>query len=379
MRDSGAVLSVGVASGPLLSSRNGTASRPALLGERLRRRRRLIRWRPVLGPPRHIRRNVGAWCDCQPSGAVFIRGLDVTLQCVAGPLSYLGAVHCIHANAAEPSPVMLALFCGSVGGIMSSFGGSVALRPPICGDLFGNKSVGLMSAYQLSVVMPASFFGPQLVASLRQRTIDSNIHDLAALTDDRTFEQVKRRRRAPLPPPSPPAGQALFPRSCSQLCPLQAFGAPPEQLDLLIETKVVTINRLLQILPPDTVRCRIYIRYTVLWKDRGQSRGFSRVQRKIGTQKRSTRGGGQLLSAAWLRLHTALSDIPRRVLVYPTAASVIYTPPRPCLIRQVDPTPFSYDTVLYVMAVLYAGAFATNMMVTPLDPSLHAKPVDARQ
>jgi hypothetical protein len=29
------------------------------------------------------------------------------------------------------------------------------------GDLFGNKHVGLMSAYQLSVVMPASTIGPQ--------------------------------------------------------------------------------------------------------------------------------------------------------------------------------------------------------------------------
>jgi hypothetical protein len=103
-----------------------------------------------------------------------------------------------------------------VGGILSTFGGSVAMRPPMCGesaiqpaintqsagrpeppgstcsplrgarigsharkslgspvwltsrgglaspgDLFGNKHVGLMSAYQLSVVMPASTIGPQ--------------------------------------------------------------------------------------------------------------------------------------------------------------------------------------------------------------------------
>ena len=39
-----------------------------------------------------------------------------------------------------------------------------------------------------------------------------------------------------------------------------------------------------------------------------------------------------------------------------------------------DPTPFSYDTMLYTMAVLYTGAWATNMLVKPLDPSLHSKP-----
>ena len=37
------------------------------------------------------------------------------------------------------SQVYLGVFTGGVVYIMSSFGGSVALRPPICGDLFGIK------------------------------------------------------------------------------------------------------------------------------------------------------------------------------------------------------------------------------------------------
>lgn len=96
----------------------------------------------------------------------------------------------------------------------------MALRPPICGDLFGINSVGLMSAYQLSVVMPASFIGPQVVAYFRNWSVDEAITDLS--------QQV------------PPADF------------VNAFGAPHDSLAQLVEAKTVNINRLMELVPEGT-------------------------------------------------------------------------------------------------------------------------------
>ena len=45
----------------------------------------------------------------------------------------------------------LGVFTGGVVFIMSSFGGSVALRPPICGDLFGIKVQSPLSSLARSL------------------------------------------------------------------------------------------------------------------------------------------------------------------------------------------------------------------------------------
>lgn len=138
-----------------------------------------------------------------------------------GPPAYISAVYATHTFSATPSVVPLGIFCLSVGGILSCFGGSVAMRPPMCGDLFGTKNVGLMSAYQLSVVMPASFAGPQIVAYMRDSGMHDAITDLTAKLPPGRFEEV--------------------------------FGAAPEQLDLLVANRTVTINRLLPHLPEGTI------------------------------------------------------------------------------------------------------------------------------
>ena len=130
-----------------------------------------------------------------------------------GPPLYLSSIYAINANAQDPSALYLGVFTVGVVGIMSGFGGTVAMRPPICADLFGVKSVGLMSAYQLSVVMPASFFGPQVVAYFRQWSTSEAIADLSSQVSPEEFEG--------------------------------AFGASHEELSSLVEAKTVTINRLM--------------------------------------------------------------------------------------------------------------------------------------
>ena len=40
----------------------------------------------------------------------------------------------------------------------------------------------------------------------------------------------------------------------------------------------------------------------------------------------------------------------------------------------IDPTPFLYDTTMYVMAGLLGLAFFANLLVTPVDPKYHCQP-----
>jgi len=126
----------------------------------------------------------------------------------------------LHMSVQGHSPVLcLILFSIAVYGITSGFGGAAATRPALCGDLFGTKNVGIMTARQLSVVMPAAFMGPRLVGYFRQNSIRDAILDLTSKAEDSVFYKT--------------------------------FGAGKDQIELLIEQKTVTINRLLEILPPE--------------------------------------------------------------------------------------------------------------------------------
>jgi hypothetical protein len=146
------------------------------------------------------------------------RRLTYSLMWGLGPLYYILVIGSIHMAVQGYSPVFcLFLFSLSVYGVISGFGGTAATRPALCGDLFGAKNVGIMTARQLSVVMPAAFLGPRLVGYFRQNSIREAILDLTSKTDDATF--------------------------------FKTFGAGKDQIHLLIQQKTVTINRLLEILP----------------------------------------------------------------------------------------------------------------------------------
>jgi len=85
------------------------------------------------------------------------RKLVYSLMWGIGPPLYLGLVWSIHQAAESPSLLPLGVFCGSVCLVLSSFGGAAATRPALTGDLFGTKNVGVLTARQLSVVLPAAY------------------------------------------------------------------------------------------------------------------------------------------------------------------------------------------------------------------------------
>ena len=149
------------------------------------------------------------------------RRLAFSLMWGICPAMYLGVVWAVHECAVNPSALPLAVFYGSVLGIISSFGGAAAGRPALIGDLYGLKNVGNLAARQLSVVMPAAFLGPYIVATMRESASIDAIKELCLNIDDSAFTN--------------------------------AFAAGKDQLDTLIEQKTVTISRLMEIAPPGTI------------------------------------------------------------------------------------------------------------------------------
>jgi len=137
----------------------------------------------------------------------------------ASPLMYLGIVWSIHRCVEQPSVLPLAVFSGCTLGILSVFGGSTANRPAMIGDLFGLKSLGVITARQLSVVLPSAFLGPRIVAYYRDQSTVEAISDLSTKIDDETFHH--------------------------------AFGATKDALPTLIDSKAVTITRLLDLIPKE--------------------------------------------------------------------------------------------------------------------------------
>ena len=101
--------------------------------------------------------------------------------------------------------------------VLSSFGGSSATRPAMVGDVFGTAHVAALSARQLSAVLPAAIVGPKLVAVMSDRAARDACVELAGkIPSDDAFSR--------------------------------AFGAGRGDLDKLIETKTVTVDRLVEVL-----------------------------------------------------------------------------------------------------------------------------------
>jgi MFS family permease len=145
------------------------------------------------------------------------RKMAFTLMFTVPLILYPTAYWCVHQ---EPSQFTLYLFTGTVLGVLSSFGGMAATRPALCADGLKNGP-GVLSARQLSVVLPSSAAGPAIVSYIRGKSTNEAIHDLTSKCTDEAFEST--------------------------------FMASKDHLDELMEAKTVTINRLLEICPTDTV------------------------------------------------------------------------------------------------------------------------------
>ncbi|GBG33808.1 Monocarboxylate transporter 14 [Hondaea fermentalgiana] len=133
------------------------------------------------------------------------------------PLCYAGVYWGVHECVREPSVLPLAVFTGSFLTLLTSFGGTTASRPALMSDAYGERSMAVLTARQLSVVLPAAFLGPQIVAHCREASTHSAIEELSTHVDDGAFHH--------------------------------AFGADKNVLPELIESKTVTISRLMDLVP----------------------------------------------------------------------------------------------------------------------------------
>lgn len=151
----------------------------------------------------------------------FGRRLSFTCMWAIGPPLFLIIPWSIHQCVESSSPIYFWIFTGSVMGLLSSFGGMTATRPPMMDDLFGQKNTGILTARGLSSVLPAAFLGPKIATFLRERAVTNSILDLSTQVSESNF--------------------------------VDAFGVGKNQLDDLIANKTVTINRLMELVPVETI------------------------------------------------------------------------------------------------------------------------------
>ena len=123
--------------------------------------------------------------------------------------------------AANPTVGGLAIFCVVTMIIFTMYGGGFATIPAYLADIFGSRFVGGIHGRLLTAWSTAGVLGPLAITSLRQRAVDNAVNDLVSKVDPGEFAQ--------------------------------AFGAPLDQLEELREAKTVTIQSLMEIVPPGTV------------------------------------------------------------------------------------------------------------------------------
>jgi hypothetical protein len=121
----------------------------------------------------------------------------------------------------QPAAIWLVYFYAATMIIFTMYGGGFSTIPAYLADMFGTRYVGGIHGRLLTAWSVAGVFGPLAITSLRERSIDAAIHDLAARVDPERFRA--------------------------------AFGAGLDQLDALQAQQTVTIAKLMEIAPPGTV------------------------------------------------------------------------------------------------------------------------------
>ena len=138
-----------------------------------------------------------------------------------GIVLYLSIPFVAQSVSVMPSVVWLVYFYGATMIIFTMYGGGFATIPAYLADMFGTRYVGGIHGRLLTAWSLAGYLGPVAITSLRERALDSALHELAVRVDPERFRQ--------------------------------AFGAGLEQLDTLIDRQTVTIAKLMEIAPSGTV------------------------------------------------------------------------------------------------------------------------------
>jgi MFS family permease len=138
-----------------------------------------------------------------------------------GIVLYLSIPFVAQSVSVMPSVVWLVYFYCATMIIFTMYGGGFATIPAYLADMFGTRYVGGIHGRLLTAWSLAGYLGPVAITSLRARSIDTALHDLAARVDPELFRQT--------------------------------FGAGLDQLEALIAQQTVTIAKLMEIAPPGTV------------------------------------------------------------------------------------------------------------------------------
>ena len=122
---------------------------------------------------------------------------------------------------ADPSLAPLLLFYGSSMLIFSMYGGGFATIPAYLADLFGTKYVGGIHGRLLTAWSTAGVMGPVAITHLRDQALHNALEDLTLKVDDESFAR--------------------------------AFGTGKDNLQELITSHTVTIDKLLAMAPEGTL------------------------------------------------------------------------------------------------------------------------------
>ena len=139
---------------------------------------------------------------------------------VLGIALYLSVPYSAQQVSVNPSTIWLIYFYAATMIIFTMYGGGFATIPAYLADIFGTKYVGGIHGRLLTAWSTAGVLGPLAITSLRQNSINNAISDLVSKIKPGDF--------------------------------LAQFGAPVEQLDLLVSQNSVTIARLMEIAPVGT-------------------------------------------------------------------------------------------------------------------------------
>lgn len=140
---------------------------------------------------------------------------------VLGIVLYLSVPYAAQQVSVSPSVVWLVYFYGATMIIFTMYGGGFATIPAYLADIFGARYVGGIHGRLLTAWSTAGVLGPLAITSLRQSSVDSAIDELMTTIDPAAF--------------------------------LAQFGAPVDQLQVLVAQNSVTIARLMEIAPAGTI------------------------------------------------------------------------------------------------------------------------------
>ena len=149
------------------------------------------------------------------------RKTTFTIFFVCGITLYLSIPYTAQQVSVSPSIVWLVYFYSATMVIFTMYGGGFATIPAYLADLFGTRFVGGIHGRLLTAWSTAGVLGPLAITSLRERSLQRSIEQMA--------KQVN------------PADFAAH------------FGAPVDQIQTLVAQKTVTLTKLMEIAPAGTV------------------------------------------------------------------------------------------------------------------------------